>query len=292
MAFEGMLAKAGDADLLDQYQQDGFSVEPKFDGIRFLLYIKDGTVEKLISRGMIDDAEKYPFLDGVFNLQGETVFDGEMVVLKNSCMWLNDLPALQSINGSLPEKARSRCQEHNVRFIIFDVLKYEDTDLRGSEYWVRKGILTNILDNRKELNFPKEIIFTGDAFYNCKGFYNNIVSSGGEGVMLKHKNSLYKRGRFSTWLKIKHTETAIGQMVASTPGKGRNAGLVGSIIVVGTESGEKFKGCFGAMSDVMRKDFSDENGKLKKEWVGTRVLVRYYPGGVKALRHCTLVKIL
>lgn len=294
--FIGMLAKGGDVEQLLEYDKQGLYAEPKLDGIRFILYInKDGEAH-LVSRGDNDNVEKYPFLDKP-NIPREfydSIFDGEMVV-QNDSEYVHSLADMQSVNGASTEKARGRCEQLNVQFVLFDVLRFQGEDVTVHVYLSRRRILLAIRDAmfRRQIKNDSFKVITA-----VKGavadLYARIVGEGGEGIMVKHPYSPYVSKRAKGWIKVKHTEISEGVIVASTPGKGRNEGLVGSVLISIDESGKKTRGCFGAMSDAFRREITspDIAGKLAPKWYGKRVRVKYYPGGVHALRHCQLIKVL
>ena len=58
-----------------------------------------------------------------------------------------------------------------------------------------------------------------------------VVASGGEGLMLHHRNARYRVGRSDDLLKYKPYEDAEARVVAHTPGKGKYAGMLGALVV-------------------------------------------------------------
>ncbi len=58
-----------------------------------------------------------------------------------------------------------------------------------------------------------------------------VVASGGEGLMLHHRNAHYRIGRSDDLLKYKPYEDAEARVVAHTPGKGKYAGMLGALVV-------------------------------------------------------------
>lgn len=290
--FIGMFAEGGDVERLSEYESRRLVAEPKLDGIRFILYInKDGETH-LISRNNLDNARKYPFLDKerIPMRLYDSIFDGEMVIQQDYASWANSLSGIQSINGSAVERARRICNEKpgEVRFMIFDVLKIRGNIMVEQSYVQRRRVLLNMVS---EEVLPYGVRVTPSS-ERIQIMYDNVVTDGGEGIMVKDPNAPYVPKRSARWMKIKHIEISEGIIVASTPGDGKNKGLVGSVVVRGEESGKPFQGCFGSMTDVFRREITGEYGIIKKEWIGRRVRVKYYPGGVNALRHCQLVEIL
>jgi bifunctional non-homologous end joining protein LigD len=288
--FTGMLAKSAGKDDLPGLERSGeWIAEPKLDGIRFLCHLADPP--SLLSRGAKEDAPKYPFIDyGAWDERlADTILDGEMCVMEDpEAEWTSSLHAVQSINGADPELSRERCASMDVRFVVFDVLRIQGQDLSDYAYHIRRDALVSLFEQGFRLPRNFRLI---TATPNIEAMLAEITTKGGEGIMLKKVDAPYTIGRSSTWLKMKLVEKSEGTIVGSKPGKGRNENLIGSFIVRGVDSGEVFKGCVGAMPDVLRAELSDGCGGLKSEWLGRKVVVKYYPGGINALRHCQLIKL-
>jgi DNA ligase-1 len=59
----------------------------------------------------------------------------------------------------------------------------------------------------------------------------DVVASGGEGLMLHHRNARYRIGRSDDLLKYKPFEDAEARVIAHTPGKGKYVGMLGALVV-------------------------------------------------------------
>ncbi len=60
---------------------------------------------------------------------------------------------------------------------------------------------------------------------------DKVVNAGGEGLMLHHRQALYKDGRSELLLKLKRHEDDEAKVIGYVPGNGKYAGLTGSLIV-------------------------------------------------------------
>lgn len=60
---------------------------------------------------------------------------------------------------------------------------------------------------------------------------DEVVNAGGEGLMLHHRQALYKDGRSELLLKLKRHEDDEAKVIGYVAGKGKYAGLTGSLIV-------------------------------------------------------------
>ena len=93
---------------------------------------------------------------------------------------------------------------------------------------------------------------------------DTVVANGGEGLMLHRGDSRYHGGRSMDLLKLKRFDDAEGIVVAHNPGKGRLAGLMGSV-TVRTEQGITVK---------VGSGFSDEERKTPPP-LGTTITFRH-----------------
>ena len=69
---------------------------------------------------------------------------------------------------------------------------------------------------------------------------DEIVTKGGEGLMLHRADSLYHSGRSDDLLKLKTWQNAEAIVVEILPGKGKFKGMMGSLLV-SDESGHRFR---------------------------------------------------
>lgn len=81
---------------------------------------------------------------------------------------------------------------------------------------------------------------------------DRVVAGGGEGLMLHHVDAIYKQGRSTDLLKLKQWQDAEAMVIGYQPGKGKYAGMLGSLLVETTE-GVRFKLGSG-FSDAQRKN--------------------------------------
>lgn len=65
---------------------------------------------------------------------------------------------------------------------------------------------------------------------HLEAFYRNILSIGGEGVMLRNLNRPYEFRRSWSLLKVKPELTGTAKVVGHQPGKGKHEGRLGSLI--------------------------------------------------------------
>jgi len=81
---------------------------------------------------------------------------------------------------------------------------------------------------------------------------DDVVSQGGEGLMLHHSDALYRPGRSAHLLKVKKLDDAEAIVVAYKAGKGKYNGMVGSL-KLRMDSGQEFYVGSG-LTDVLRAE--------------------------------------
>ena len=94
---------------------------------------------------------------------------------------------------------------------------------------------------------------------------DEVVAGGGEGLMLHRADSLYQTGRGNALLKLKTYEDAEAVVIAHLPGKGRNLGRLGALLVE-MPDGRQFK---------IGSGFSDRERENPPP-VGALVTYKYY----------------
>ena len=94
---------------------------------------------------------------------------------------------------------------------------------------------------------------------------DEVVASGGEGLMLHRADSLYQTGRGNALLKLKTYEDAEAVVIAHLPGKGRNLGRLGALLVE-MPDGKQFK---------IGSGFSDQERENPPP-IGALVTYKYY----------------
>ncbi len=91
-----------------------------------------------------------------------------------------------------------------------------------------------------------------------------VVTDGGEGLMLHHEDAIYKQGRSSDLLKLKLWQDAEARVIGYQPGKGKYAGMLGALLVE-MPTGVRFK---------LGSGFTDQQRKNPPE-IGSMVTYKY-----------------
>ncbi len=165
-----------------------WAFELKYDGYRIILAVGGGTCIAYTRSGL-DWSSKFPaIVQAAAALPFKSaVLDGEAVIFDNK--GLADFPALIE---ALEQRKNKR-----IIGVFFDLLELDGVDFRRTPYTVRKGKLKQLLGDDPVLRYADHIMGHGDAMLE------NVVAAGGEGVIAKKCNGLYRSGRSADWIKIK-----------------------------------------------------------------------------------------
>jgi bifunctional non-homologous end joining protein LigD len=195
---ELMLAEPRD----QPFSAPGWLFELKYDGYR-LLAARDGGRAQLLFRRGRDATALFPELAAaVAKLPFENItLDGEVVVLDEA-----GIPTFQRLQkrGQLLRAAdiRRASIELPATLFVFDLLGWQDFDLRPLPLALRKSLLQRLLPKAGPLRFADHVMEQG------MDFFAQVRQRGLEGILAKKGDSPYQPGRWNTWLKICVERTA------------------------------------------------------------------------------------
>lgn len=170
--------------------------EVKWDGVRALCLIKNGTVEIHSRRG--NRCEKqYPELEGLASqVNAKTAWlDGEICVLdeQGRARFAMIQPRIAANPTSIPRLAETT----PATLFLFDILYAEGYDLRGVTLEDRKRLLSAVIT-------PTDRIRISDAFdTDGAHMFEAARTMGLEGILAKDRKSTYESRRSNCWLKLK-----------------------------------------------------------------------------------------
>ncbi|WP_123149905.1 RNA ligase family protein [Mesorhizobium delmotii] len=168
-------------------QGDDWMHEAKFDGYRSQIVIDDEGVSIFTRRGL-DWTTKYRDLaKAAAELEVESaIIDGEIIVVNEA--GLSDFAALR--------KAITR-RQHDLYFVAFDLLHLNGHDLRDMSLEDRREILQAMIPAGGRIQFSQAL--PGDA----KAIFELVDKAGLEGLVSKRRDSKYRSGNSTVWLKTK-----------------------------------------------------------------------------------------
>ncbi len=226
-----MLCKAG-----EPFDSEDFVFEPKWDGLRLLVFKTRGTVQ-LQNRNLRNVTAGYPELQelGKSIRAKSAILDGEAVVLgKNGApdfhlmqnrFGIDDLKRAEVLRKTLP-----------VTYVAFDLLHVDGVDLLDHPLLERKKRLRAILREGPHLLYGDHVQTYGTRF--CR----EVLAKGFEGCIAKRLDSPYLTGtRAPSWLKVKGSKTVDCIVVGFTRGEGAREPTFGSLVLAAYDGKGKLR---------------------------------------------------
>ncbi len=214
-AIEIMLAEPRD----EVFSKPDWVFELKYDGYR-LLAAREDDGALLRSRAGHDLTEVFPEVAKVVGRLpfSHVVLDGEVVVHDD-----RGLPSFHRLQKRAklqrrPDIARAAV-ELPATLYVFDLLAFEEYDLRPLPLETRKSLLRDILPTAGPLRYSEHIPEQGEAMYA------EVEKLGLEGLVAKKADAPYRGGRSALWLKIRVDRTDDFVVVGYTEPKGARSGF-------------------------------------------------------------------
>jgi bifunctional non-homologous end joining protein LigD len=224
-----MLATGG----YDPFDGKEWWFEPKFDGVRTLLYL-DGETVRLISRTGRDQTATYPELHRLYRRITATnaVLDGEIVATDDRGRTSFELLQQRMNLTSASEIDRIR-RKIPVELVAFDLLWLDGDDLTGRPLSERRERLSAVVMEDSGLRLVYWEQEDGVAFYNA------ARRVGLEGVIAKRTGSRYHPGRRTDeWRKIKILKRQDCVILGRTPGQRGRSSAFGALLLGAYRDGE------------------------------------------------------
>ncbi len=225
-------------------------VEYKYDGVRVIAIVQNGSATlhsrngKLLSNfPHIEEALSKPEFDGL-------VFDGEVMS-----------EDFQSLMRQVHRKEGA--QTEDAYLAVFDMLTLAEFKAGGTSKTaeVRRGRLieldhANLLPNSIRIVDAYSVNFdTEEGKAEFDKLNKTALAEGYEGLMIKPIDQGYKCKRSHAWLKVKPFIEVTLSVVDVEEGTGKNAGMLGALVVEGNDVGKFFQLNVGSgLTDDMRKD--------------------------------------
>lgn len=210
-----MLAENGEV----PFSSPDWLFELKYDGFRLLAERRDEGARLIYRRGS-ESSATYPDLARALRALPcrRFLFDGEVVVLEDdgrpSFARLQQRALLQR-----PADVARATLLHPATFYAFDLLAFEDFDLRPLPLEARKELLRQLLPRTGPLRFSDHVAEQGQALFD------QVQRLGLEGVMAKRRDAPYRAGRSTLWLKLKIEHSGDFVVVGLSPPEGTRAGF-------------------------------------------------------------------
>lgn len=186
---------------------DDYVAEEKIDGCHYNI-IENRFFSTHISKSSgfpVEKTENFPHLMAALNKYNRPLLllDGEI-----------NYPGKKSqdathVTGASPDKAVAYQEEHGyVYYTIWDVLRNERGQWLLDEKWANRRMLVHMVVDElnaicAELQIKAYFMASKAEYVNKREFLNNILDSGGEGIVLKRKDSIYQQGKRPMWVWMK-----------------------------------------------------------------------------------------
>jgi DNA ligase 1 len=203
-----------------------WQIERKYDGIRGQIIIRKNQIF-IWSRGEDLLTDKFP----EFNILAEALPDG--VVIDGEILPILDgkIASFNEMQKRISRKVLSKKILATVplQMIAYDLLEWHGEDIREKSLRERRQLLENLIKSFEDKNLPLQLspTITCDDFLKLNDLRNEAKTFGCEGLMLKHKDSIYetgrRRGKWWKWKVDPYTIDAV--MIYAQRGHGRRANL-------------------------------------------------------------------
>ncbi len=209
-----MLAETAEA----PFSREGWVFELKLDGYRVLAH-RDGEQVTLWTRNGRDATRTFPEIArAVSGLPFRRfLLDGEVVASDDE-----GRPSFQRLQQRArflrAADVRRAALANPVTYWAFDLLAFEDRDLRRLPLRERKALLRQVLPPVGPLPFL-------DHFDDGEALYAQVERMGLEGIVAKRADGPYRGGRSADWLKVRADRTDDFLVVGFTRPRGSRAGF-------------------------------------------------------------------
>lgn len=210
-----MLAEPRD----EPFSKPGWIFEPKLDGYRALATHDEG-VATLKSRNGNDLTPSFPDVARAVKALPvpRALIDGELVIPDSQ-----GKPSFQALQKrarlSRAIDVRRAAAESPAVFYAFDLLGFEDRDLRTLPLTERKRILRMVLPPLGPIRYVDHFEQDGHTLMQ------HVTALGLEGIVGKKADAPYKGGRTANWVKIRVEQTAEFAVVGYTAPKKSRGGF-------------------------------------------------------------------
>jgi DNA ligase-1 len=239
-------------------------IEYKYDGVRVIAIVQNGSATLHSRNGKL--LENFPHIEEALSkpeFEG-LVFDGEVMS-----------EDFQTLMRQVHRKEGAQTEDSYLA--VFDMLTIDEfnagyTPMTAIDRRDRIEQLSGLFNYRIQLVEATLVnldLDEGQAKF--KAMNKLALDEGYEGLMIKPAHDGYKCKRSHAWLKIKPFIEVTLSVVGVEEGTGKNAGMLGALVVEGNDDGKDFHLNVGSgLTDDMRKDV----WAVKESVIGQLVEIR------------------
>jgi DNA ligase-1 len=203
---------------------EDWQFERKYDGIRGQIVVRNKQIH-VWSRGEELMTDKFIEFAALVNiLPHGTVIDGEILPFKNgSILSFNEM---QKRIGK-KNVTKKVLTDVPLCMMCYDLLEYQGDDIRQKPMRERRALLETIVKNANTELLHLSTLLMPKSWDELDFLRNESKKLGCEGLMIKHKNSIYetgrRRGKWWKWKVDPYTVDAV--LIYAQSGHGRRANL-------------------------------------------------------------------
>jgi len=155
----------------------------------------------------------------------DVFFDGELTDLNR-----------KSVSGKVTQILKGTAPDDIDKGFIFNVFDVENPEVlesgKGSTPYLKRRqdleSLLGFLPPSSSIKLARQ--WVADTMEEVHGIYDQIISLGGEGVILKCADHVYECKRSRNWVKLKQIQDCDLEIVGWYPGEGKREGYIGGLI--------------------------------------------------------------
>lgn len=222
---KAMLAEAGTERDLDNPNTAG---EFKLDGTRIWEGKKDDE-PFIINRRNVDYTDRLPeIVEALHMIPSEDfIIDGEACVYENGRTIFEYSQRRCSTQN--PVKQAAYRLKYPLIMETFDIVHLDGKDLRNHTWQSRRQVLETLFEHPMQTVIRPTVV--GYTAEEKREMWDDIVTRGGEGMMVKALHGPYLGKRSRLWLKVKNWIPDRCRVVGYTEGTGSRDNLFGSLIL-------------------------------------------------------------
>jgi DNA ligase-1 len=241
-------------------------VEEKYDGVRVIALIKEGSVSyftrsfnELPGRCLQKiTGELLSLIEGVTLPASGIFLDGELTDLNR-----------KSVSGKVTQMLKGNPQDSIGDDMLYNIFDVEDSSTldRGkgdSPFYDRRALLSLMFANKSLSSLVLASSIMTDDHSLIHKRYKEIVELGGEGVIVKSPNHIYECKRSKSWIKIKEVNDCDLLIKGWYPGEGKREGFIGGLICEDSSGEVKVKVGSGFTEEDLKGLSADPDSLIGK----------------------------
>ncbi|MCH7541961.1 ATP-dependent DNA ligase, partial [Patescibacteria group bacterium] len=181
-----------------------FAVEPKYDGFRNQVHLKDGKAQ-IFSRNLENMTHMFPDIIQAAKTEikaKSAIFEGEAIAYNRATEEF--LPFQETTKRRRKYAVEEYATKLPLKLFAFDLLYLNGKDITSLPYSERRKKLSEIVSKGGDILIAKEEILSSAE--ELKKIFEEQIAAGLEGVMVKKLDAPYKAGnRGFHWVKFKRS---------------------------------------------------------------------------------------